>query len=146
MPRGGGFGKEALVRPTGLSDMRMSDYETAAMGFRVAGGKLEYGLGSEFITSIGGAALRLWRAQTASRSNYKSLTGPRHLQGMATFYLKPHRYKGKNRRFMPRLLFASLTGSEGELGQLTDAYCGPLGNSRPPLSEGTGWSGLAMQL
>jgi hypothetical protein len=41
MPRNGGFGKEALVRPTGLSDTGMRNYETAAMGFRVAGASLK---------------------------------------------------------------------------------------------------------
>jgi hypothetical protein len=66
--------------------------------------------GNGFLTSVGGANVTPVASATRVAAEYKALTGPRHLQGMATWYLKPHLYKGNFDVFLPGCFSSPLTG------------------------------------
>jgi phage head maturation protease len=70
---------------------------------------LEFG-GAGFVTSVGGAHVTSVASANGVAAEYKALTGPRHLQGMATWYLKPRLYKGNFDVFLPGCFSSSLTG------------------------------------
>jgi len=85
----------------------VSDLEYATRPQRADG--LEFG-GAGFVTSVGGAHITSAASANGVAADYKLLTGPKHIQGMATFYKKIHPYKGMFDYFAPGCFSRSLTG------------------------------------